>query len=652
MTNTLKDKTAIVGVGATPYYRRGESMPQTSMELAGKAVIAALADAGLTVDDLDGFALYSMGFDTSLFAQWLGVPDVRFTGDAHRRRRWRGRFGRARGGRDRERHGRVRRVGDDAAAGGAAGSARRSRRSAAQPGATYSAPPSPEGNFIQPSGLMAPGQMFAVLAQRHMHLYGTTREHFCEVAISTRNNAIRRPTSLMQEPLTREQYFAARMISDPLCLYDFCLECDGAVAVVTTSAERARDLRHPPVYVMASANGGHGRWGQAITWMGMPDDEFASSGHRPVAQHLYDMAGVGPADVDVALLYDHFSPMVIMQLEDYGFCADRRGRSVRRRRQHPLARRRAAGEHARRQPVRGVHHRDDAREGSGRAAAGHRGEPGRRTRRSRSSPVAPRRFPVSSLLLRKSDPMTDWRANCGVPPADVIWLSPSPSTLAVLGSGRRAPARVAALHGLRDVSACRRRRSAGTAGAQDVEWIEHDGNGDDLFVHGDPARGDPAGDATRCRSIAAVVELPDTNGCRLIGERRRLRTRSGRDRAAGHARLVRRARGHVGARVPPGAVITSAAHARRRAADARARRDPTRSAFADGDVRADVARGRRARRIASRTRCARPAWARAIGCCGSGRTRSGSRSCCSRAARSARCSAPRTGASSPTSSRS
>src|SRR4029077_5353526 len=77
---TLKDQTAVVGVGATPYYRRGESLPQTSMEMAGKAVIAALADAGLTVDGLDGFALYSMGFDTSLFAQWLGVPNVRFTG--------------------------------------------------------------------------------------------------------------------------------------------------------------------------------------------------------------------------------------------------------------------------------------------------------------------------------------------------------------------------------------------------------------------------------------------------------------------------------------------------------------------------------------------------------------------------------------------
>jgi acetyl-CoA acetyltransferase len=186
--------------------------------------------------------------------------------------------------------------------------------------AAYSAPPTPEGNFIQPSGLMAPGQMFAVLTQRHMYLYGTTRDHLCEVALSTRANAVRRSTSLMNEPLTREQYFAARMISDPLCLYDFCLECDGAVAVVTTSAERARDLPHPPVYVMASAHGGHGRWGQAITWMGMPDDEFASSGHRPVADRLYEMAGVGPEAIDVALLYDHFTPMVIMQLEDYGFC--------------------------------------------------------------------------------------------------------------------------------------------------------------------------------------------------------------------------------------------------------------------------------------------------------------------------------------------
>ena len=260
---TIKDQTAIVGVGSTPYYRRGRSVPQTPMELAGKAVLAALDDAGLTADDLDGFALYSMGFDTSLFAQWLGVPEVRFTALLT------GGGGGAAGS-----------VGlaaaaiatgmaecvvsrDDAAAGGPAGSARRSRRGGAARARPYSAPPSPEGNFIQPSGLMGPGQMFAVLAQRHMHLYGTKREHFAEVAISTRDNAIRRDRRRScRTPLTLDEYFGARMISDPLCLYDFCLECDGAVAVVTTSVERARDLRHPPAYVMASAHGGAGAGGR------------------------------------------------------------------------------------------------------------------------------------------------------------------------------------------------------------------------------------------------------------------------------------------------------------------------------------------------------------------------------------------------------
>ncbi len=317
---TLKDKTAVVGVGATPYYKRGQSLPQTPFEMAGKAMLAALDDAGLTVDDVDGLALYSVGLggDTSLFAQVMGIPEVRFTAML---------------------------TGGGGGAAGAVGLAAAAIDSGmattvvslmtlqqavsrfgtsyaprGKPGAQYSAPPSPEKDFTAPSGLMGPGQMFAVLAMRHMHLYGTQREHFAEVAISQRENAIRRETSLMKVPLTLDDYFNARLIAEPLCLYDFCLECDGAVAVVTTSLERAKDLRHPPVKVTASAHGGHGRWGQAITWMNMPDEYFVSSGHRPVARRLWDMAGMTAADVDVALIYDHFSPMVIMQLEDYGFC--------------------------------------------------------------------------------------------------------------------------------------------------------------------------------------------------------------------------------------------------------------------------------------------------------------------------------------------
>ncbi len=317
---TLKDRAAIVGVGATPYYRRARSLPQTTSDLAIKAILAAVDDAGLRVDDVDGFALYGGAFiDVSLIAQVLGIPEIRFT------------------------------AGLTGGGGGAAGSIGLAAAAVASgmadvvvsvltlqqanmrfgasfaPKASggagaYSAPSTPESVFAMNAGLMAPGQMFAMLVQRHMHLYGTTRDHLAEVAISTRNNAIRRETSLMRDPLTREQYFDARMISEPFCLYDYCMECDGAVAAITTTPERARDLRQDPVYVMGTGHGGAGRWGQAITWMGMPDEYFASSGHRPSARRMYEMAGVGPADVDVALLYDHFSGMVLLQLEDYGFC--------------------------------------------------------------------------------------------------------------------------------------------------------------------------------------------------------------------------------------------------------------------------------------------------------------------------------------------
>jgi acetyl-CoA acetyltransferase len=317
---TLYRRTAIVGVGSTQYYRRGESLPRTQIEMACSAIIAAMDDAGLPLDALDGFALYTHGADIALLAQTLGLPEIRFT------------------------------AGLTGGGGGAAGSvglaasaivagqanvvvclltlqqARRRLGAAFAPqegsneGGAYAYVPTPEKDFNLPFGLLGPGQAFAMLARRHMHLYGTRREHFAEVAIATRANAIRRPTSLRTEPLTLDEYFSARMIADPLCLYDFCMESDGAVAVVVTTAERAHDLRHIPAYVLACAQGGHGRWGQAITWMNMPDDIFASSGHRPIARRVLDDAGVAPDDIDVALLYDHFTPMVLMQLEDYGFC--------------------------------------------------------------------------------------------------------------------------------------------------------------------------------------------------------------------------------------------------------------------------------------------------------------------------------------------
>jgi acetyl-CoA acetyltransferase len=322
---TLKDKTAVVGIGATPYWRRGESLPRSELGMACEAVQLALADAGLGVRDLDGFAIYSYACDPAVVASVLGVPEVRFAasltsgggGSA-------GSLGLAAAA---IQSGQAevcvtlmtlqqasRRLGGSAVAGGGGGGG-----GGGSPYAGMSLTPSMA--IAATSGLNSPGSSFAVLTRRHMELYGTRREHFAEVAVSQRENAIRRPTSLSTKPLTLDEYFAARMISDPFCLYDYTLESDGAVAAVITSAERARDLRHRPVYIMGSAHGGMGRWGSAIfTYFQQPDEYFASSGHRPVAKRMYEMAGVTPQDVDVALLYDHFSSMVILQLEDYGFC--------------------------------------------------------------------------------------------------------------------------------------------------------------------------------------------------------------------------------------------------------------------------------------------------------------------------------------------
>ncbi len=324
---TIKDKAAIVGVGATPYTKRGQSFPETEFSMACTAVLAALDDAGLTIKDLDGFSIYSSSCDPAAVAAELGVPEVRWAttltsgggGCA-------GALGVAAAAIDAGMATTVvtlmtlqqlnKRLGGSAVD-GMLGYALMSEGSSPYGG--NGVPPS--AAFTANNGLLSPGHSFALLTQRHMHLYGTTREHLAEVCISQRNNAIKRPTSLRTEPITLDDYFNARMISDPLCLFDYTMESDGAVAVITVAADRAKDLKQPPVYIMSSAHGGTGRWGPALfRYFQIPDDEFASSGHRPVAKRLYEMAGVGPGDVDVALLYDHFSPLVIMQLEDYGFC--------------------------------------------------------------------------------------------------------------------------------------------------------------------------------------------------------------------------------------------------------------------------------------------------------------------------------------------
>jgi acetyl-CoA acetyltransferase len=305
---------SIVGVGRTPIYRRGQSLPQTQFELACKALLAACDDAGINVREVDGFVYYGLQVDTSLLAQALGL-EVHWT------------------------------VGLTSGGGGAAGSlgvaaaaitsghaknvvvlraiqqAKRRWGAAFTPSNPGAGTPSgSERDFYLTAGLVGPGQMFAPIARRHMHRYGTTREHFYEVVSTLRHNATKREGAIRGTPLSAEQYFAAPLLADPFCRYDFCVESDIAGAVILTSDDRAKDLRQRPVRLAGSVHGGEGAWGQAESWLNMPDELFATAGHRANAKRLFSLTGLRPADVDVAEIYDNFSSNVILQLEDYGFC--------------------------------------------------------------------------------------------------------------------------------------------------------------------------------------------------------------------------------------------------------------------------------------------------------------------------------------------
>lgn len=300
---------AIAGIGTTPYYYRGESAPQTLYELIGKAALAAVADAGIAIADVDGLAFYATGFEPGLMTEMLGIRELNFASTVA-----------AQGGGSAG-------VLDLAAMAVRSGKARHvlcigaCQQSKNRYGLTLAnLAATPDSIWQKTSGLKGPGHALALLARRHMHEFGTRREAFAEVVMASRDYAKTQPGAIRSRGLTLDEYMAAPMLADPLCRLDFCLETDGALAFLVTSAERARDLRQKPVYVAASAHGGERGWGRAFFWLNMPGSQFVSAGGEHTAHRLFAQAGITPNDIDVALLYDHFSPLVIMQLEDYGFC--------------------------------------------------------------------------------------------------------------------------------------------------------------------------------------------------------------------------------------------------------------------------------------------------------------------------------------------
>ena len=160
--------------------------------------------------------------------------------------------------------------------------------------------------FLPPSG-------YALAASRHMHEFGTTREHLAQVAVAAREWALLNPKAWEKKPLTVQDVLNARMVSDPLGVRDCCLVNDGGGAIIVTSAERAKSLKKPPVYVLGA--------GQAISHRFVSCMEnYTTTAAVQSGKEAYAMAGLGPKDVDVAELYDCFSITPIMFLEDLGFC--------------------------------------------------------------------------------------------------------------------------------------------------------------------------------------------------------------------------------------------------------------------------------------------------------------------------------------------
>ncbi|MFM7736508.1 MAG: thiolase C-terminal domain-containing protein, partial [Alphaproteobacteria bacterium] len=161
-------------------------------------------------------------------------------------------------------------------------------------------------------------QEMAMISMRHRIEYGTTDDQYADVAIAFREHAIRNPAAVMRTPMTRADHHASRTIADPLRLFDCNIETDGAVAMILTSTERARDLRRPPAIVHAGAMAAGSHHIRLSTLFSRSREEDSAV---RVARQLWTWSGLSPADVDAAFFYDFFTSMVIIALEDYGFCA-------------------------------------------------------------------------------------------------------------------------------------------------------------------------------------------------------------------------------------------------------------------------------------------------------------------------------------------
>jgi len=300
---TLRDQAAVAGIGQTTYSKESG---RTVTALACEAILGAISDAGLRPCDVDGLVRFdSDPVGEAVLIGNLGLRNLRWMSNTG----YGGSGGNA--------------VIVHAAAAVAAGAAdvvicyralngrsgrRLSRSHAAETVSGVEA-------FQIPWGMLAPVHQFGMFARRHMIEFGTTSEQFGHVAVSARRHASMNPKAIMRQPMTLADHQRSRMIADPLRLLDCCIESDGACAVVVVAADRARDLRQPPVWIRGGSQGSGART-EGIVFR----EDLAAAESVNTARDAFRSAGLGPEEIDVVMIYDHFTPFVILSLEAYGFC--------------------------------------------------------------------------------------------------------------------------------------------------------------------------------------------------------------------------------------------------------------------------------------------------------------------------------------------
>lgn len=296
MTNNLRGKSAIVGVGHAGF---GEAHGFSAYDIMGQSALAALADAGLKLSDVDGLFCTMMedSMPVLMAAEYLGITPRYIDGTMT-------------GGSSFVNYLTSATMALEAGLCDVAlicyGS---NQRTASGKLVTASKLPPYEGLYSP----RYPISGYALAAARHMYEYGTTRENLADVAVAARAWASHNPDAFMRDPLTREDVLASRMVGDPLTKLDCCLVTDGGGAVVLVRADQAKDFPNAPVYVLGSAAESSHR---QISQM----KDYTTTAARESGKRAFAMAGVTPADIDVVELYDAFTINTILFLEDLGFC--------------------------------------------------------------------------------------------------------------------------------------------------------------------------------------------------------------------------------------------------------------------------------------------------------------------------------------------